>query len=273
MNPERSRNALACGPWICLLLIWACQPARASETSKNSYYQKALQLYGSFEYETALLMLEKAARWSSDDRADQIAIALLEGILAFEVQQPERGRDAFRRALTLDPSAKLTFSVSPKITAILGEVSAEIHASLATAQPQESREQEQPPAQAHARQEPANHPLQIAAVELSGPSRLKLPLAIGGGAITIGGLIAWGKARSFETRIRSADPSIMTPQRLGDTVHQGRTFERVGWLLMGLGVATTTGSLLLLDRIAPGSKVSVTPEPGGASLSASWSLP
>jgi hypothetical protein len=175
--------------------------------------------------------------------------------------------------LTLDPSAKLTFSVTPKITAILEEVRAEVHAALAAAQPRERKEQEQPLAQAHLRHEPATHPLQTATATASGPSRLKPPLAIGGGVVAIGGAIAWGKARSLETRIGSADPSIVTPQRLEDAVRQGRTFERVGWLLMGLGVATTAGSLLLLDRVVPGSKVSVAPEPGGASLSASWSLP
>jgi hypothetical protein len=273
MNLERSGNASVWASSMSLLLVLLCQPVLAAEGSKNLYYQKALRLYSSLEYEAALLMLENAVRWSSGERAEQVSIDLLEGVLALEVQQSERGRNAFRKALALDSAAKLAFSVSPKITAVLEEVRAEVLASAVPAQPQESKLRDQSLTQADARQDTADDLVQVMASRTSGPSRLKLPVAIGGGAVAIGGVIAWGKARSLETRIASADPSIMTPQRLEDAVHQGRTFERVGWLLMGLGVATTAGSLLLLDRIVPSSQVSVIPEPGGASLSASWSLP
>jgi len=259
---------------MSVLLILLCQPASASERSKNPHYQKALRLYDSFEYEAALVVLENAARWSSGDHAEQISIALLEGILAFELQQPVRGRSAFRKALALDPAAKLKFSVSPKITTMFEEVRTEVLASAVPARPQESKSQTQQLTQLPPRQEAADSLVQITADSRSnGTSRLKLPVAIGGGVVAIGGAIAWSKAKSLETRIGSADPSIVTPQRLDDAVRQGRTFERVGWLLMGLGVATTAGSLLLLDRMVPNTQVAVTPEPGGASLSASWSLP
>lgn len=272
MNLKRSKDTWTCAPIMGLLLILLCQPALASESPTNLYYQKALSLYASLEYEAALNMLENAARWSSSDRAEQVSIVLLEGVLAFEMQKADRGRSAFRKALVIDPTAKLAFSVSPKIIAMLEEVRAEVLASVVPAAPQKSKLRDRQLTQAHPRQEVADKPIQVTSARISGPSRLKLPVAIGGGVIAIGGVIAWGKANAIERRIRNADSSIMTHQRLEDTVHQGKAFERVGWWLMGLGVATTASSLLMLDKIAPSSKVSLTPEPGGASLSASWSL-
>jgi hypothetical protein len=102
---------------------------------------------------------------------------------------------------------------------------------------------------------------------------LKLPVAIGGGVVALGGILAWGRAKSLEGKVRRADPSITTRTQLEDTLQQGRTFEKVGWVLMGLGAATTAGSLLFLDRPTEGARPTIIPMAQGAQLAVSWRLP
>ncbi|WP_224365441.1 hypothetical protein [Hyalangium versicolor] len=236
----------------------------AAEPSKNPLYQEALRLYDAFEYETALHRLEQAAQWPSNTREDQVAIALLQGVLALEVQQPERGKNAFRHALSLAPDAQLSFSVSPKVAAVLEQIRAEVRRPTAVVPPPSPPQQE-----ARTELPPPSPP----SLETSGVSKLRLPVAIGGGIVALGGLIMWGKARSIESRIGDGDPSIVTRADMDDTLHQGKTFETVGWLLMGAGALTATGSLLFLDKPNPGPRVSVAPLHEGVFLASEWSLP
>jgi hypothetical protein len=102
--------------------------------------------------------------------------------------------------------------------------------------------------------------------------KLKLPIAIGGGIVALGGMVAWGRAKSIEGKVRRADTSITTQAYLADTVQQGQSFEKVGWVLMGLGTATAVGSLLFLDTPAEG-RATIIPVAQGAQLTVSWRLP
>ena len=93
-----------------------CWPAMAAQVStKNPHLQKALRLFDAFEYEESLRVLDKAEQWPANTPEDKVHIALLEGVLSYETQQPVRGERAFQRALELDRNAKLTLSVSPKV--------------------------------------------------------------------------------------------------------------------------------------------------------------
>lgn len=236
--------------WV--LLAWPAMAAKVQ--SKNPHLQEALQLFDDFEYEQALQVLGKAEQWPSNTAEDKVSIALLEGVLSYETQQPARGEEAFQRALKGNRHAKLPWPVSPKVAVKLEDLRAKLPPEpLAT-----------PPVQATA---PSPVP------EDSGRLNLKLPVAVGGGTVALGGMLAWGWAKSLEGKVRGADPSITTRAQLEDTLDQGRTFEKVGWVLMGLGAATTAGSLLFLDRPSEETQAMLVPVAQGAQFSVSWRLP
>ncbi len=242
-----------------LLLMWLSVPAMAAEIrSKNPHLQKAFRLFDAFEYEAALRMLDKAEQWLPNTAEDKVSIALLEGVLSYETHQLDRGDRAFLRALVLDRTAKIFVAVSPKLAARLEELRARLPPEKpASASPQVPAPPSMPP--------PAHEP----ARRMS----LQLPGIIGGGVVAAGGILAWSKAKSLEGKVRNADPSITTRVQLNETLQQGKTFEKVGWVLMGLGAATTTCSLLFLGRPDEGAKATLTPLEQGARLSVSWSLP
>ena len=253
----RSRYLLA--RLLCCISLWGVAlPAMGAETKKNQHYQTALRLYSAFEYEEALRALEKGAHLPSNTREDDVSIAMLEGVLVFELQQGDRGKSAFRRALKMEPGAKLTLNVSPKIAAELEEVRKEQSAlDPITLLP-----------------DTVNQAGSGTITEKSSTrSKLKLPVAIGGGALAVGGLVAWTRAKSLDSKVRSGDPDIKTQAQLDDRIQQAKTFETVGWALMGVGAVTAVGSLLLLDSPAEGTKASITPVAQGAQVSLSWRLP
>ena len=258
---SRSRSGLARpGVWGLLLLL-VCWPAMAAKVStKNPHLQKALRLFDAFEYEESLRVLDKAEQWPANTPEDKVHIALLEGVLSYETQQPVRGERAFQRALELDRNAKLTLSVSPKVAAKLEE----LRAKPPPMKPVEPPVVPPPP--------PPVVTDVTTAPKSTGRMNLKLPVAIGGGAVAVGGLLAVFRAQSLEGKVRKADQSIDSRAKLEDTLSQARTFNTVGWVLMGLGAATTAGSLLFLDTPAEGAKATVTPVAQGAQFSISWSL-
>lgn len=230
----------------------------AEAAAANPHLQTALKRYDDLEYEEALSALAKARQWPGSTLEEQVYIELLEGVLSFELNQPERGRSAFQRALALNPEARLPLRVSPKVVRQLEEARDERQA-LQTAAPVVE----------------AASPTGTEAVRSEPPmaARLRLPIAIGGGVVAAGGLLALVQARSLSSDVRSADPTIRTQDDLDDTLSRGRTYEKVGWGLMGLGVAATVGSLLFLKAPDTAPQAAVSPTRGGAHFSLSWVLP
>ncbi len=269
----RSQRLLLRGT-LCGVLLVLGEPwgtARAADKIKskakgNPYIPAALRLYEAIEYEDALQTLDKAAKWPSNTPEDEVRIALLEGILRFELRQDERGVSAFRRALAIDLEAQPPVSVSPKIAEQLEQVRRKMRIEIAGPETPVVKNTPPPPLP------PSPQPPTLTTRErLAG---YRLPIAIGGGVVALGGALSWTRAKSLEQRLRSVDPTITTRQQLDGTVREGRTFESVGWVLLGVGAATAVGSLLLLDTPTPTTpSVSAAPTPGGAHVSLSWSLP
>lgn len=246
--------------WGLLLVLVSGSALAAEFPTKNKHLQRALKLYDAFEYEEALRVLDKAEQVPTNTLEDKVNIGLLEGVLAYETQQPVRGDRAFQRAMELDSNAKLPFKVSPKLAARLEELRAK---ALARKTPPPPTKIDSPP------------PVVVDSAPASKPAgrmNLKLPVAIGGGVVAVGGILALTRSKSLEGKVRDADSSIDSRKKLEDTLSQAKTFNTVGWALMGVGVATTAGSLLFLDRPAEGAKATVTPVAQGAQLSLSWSL-
>lgn len=245
-----------CFGWL-LILALAFLPWVTEAAEGNPHLQTALRRYDDLEYEKALRALEKARQWLGSTVEEKVYIELLEGVLDFELQQHARGKDAFLRALALNPDAKLPLRVSPKVVQALEEARNERQALMKSA--------------------PVVEPSNEAVESMHGASstrlNLRMPIAIGGGVAAVGGLLALVHARSLTSTVRSADPSIQSRADLDDTLSKGRTFEKVGWGLMGLGVAASVGSLLFLDAPEPSTRAEVSPTRGGAYVSLSWVLP
>jgi hypothetical protein len=285
-NRSRRCGSLPSALLCCISLLAYTFSASAAETSGNPSLREALRLYEEFEYEQSLRLIERAVEWPSNTREEMVSIALLEGVLAYELGQAGRGKSAFLRAIAVAPDAKLPWRVSPKVAAALEQARKELGGSSAPPHDPTSgdapRKVDEParampgPAETGRARAPSSPSSSTpTATEVAGGdlSRFRLPVAIGGGVVAAGGLLAWGRAKSLEHKVRGADPEITTRKALDDTLNQGRTFEKVGWVLVGVGAATAVGSLLLMDGPVEGTTAAITPTSEGAQLSVSWSLP
>ncbi len=81
----------------------------------NPHLDRAQADYDRFRYEQALEELGRAQEGAANSPADEVRIALLEGMVAAELALHDRALRAFQRALTLDPRALLPDTVSPKV--------------------------------------------------------------------------------------------------------------------------------------------------------------
>ncbi len=96
----------------------------------NRYFNAAVQLYDDGESELALKQLERAKQ-RADDLGQHIAVALYEGLSYADLSQWKQARDAFERALLLEPETKLPTKVSPKVEREFEEVRARVRTALA----------------------------------------------------------------------------------------------------------------------------------------------
>lgn len=262
--------------WGILLVLgapWGAAEA-ANKYPGNPYIEKATRLYEEFRYAEALRTLEKAARWPSNTPEQNVSIALLEGVLRFELLQPEQAESAFKRALAIDLKAQLALTVSPKITETLERIREEVTPPPPPPPPlpelkgSDSGEGTQLPTGLGLGLNP--HPPGRPGINLS---KYRLPIAFAGGGVALMGALSWARAKSLEQQVRVADPSITTRAQLEGSLRQGRTFETVGWVLLGTGAATAVGSFLLLDPSGPVPTMLGGPTKGGAQVSFQWSTP
>lgn len=100
-----------------MLAALPCLLLAAAPAAQNPYLAAARALYRGLEFEEALKQVEAGQRWPQNDLADDVQLALLEGLLAFELEQPDRSLLAFKRALALEPTASIDASASPKVRA------------------------------------------------------------------------------------------------------------------------------------------------------------
>jgi tetratricopeptide (TPR) repeat protein len=94
------------------------------------YLAAAARLYENLEYEDALEKLGRARKLSRG-AADDVLIALYEGLVLADLGQRERAQAAFKTGLLLDPAAKLPVRVSPKVERDFEDVRAEVRRELA----------------------------------------------------------------------------------------------------------------------------------------------
>lgn len=102
-------------------------PAFAQAPAKaNPYLDPAARLYQNFEFQDALRTVERALAWPSNTPEEEVRAAMLEGVIVAQLGKADRAVGAFKRALVVDPSAKLPFTVSPKVGKLFAQAKVEL---------------------------------------------------------------------------------------------------------------------------------------------------
>lgn len=106
---------------VCLVLVLLVPlAARASDEDFQRFYNAALRLHESLEYERALEQLALARKQAgTGDQMSQVSLA--EGVVLADLNRTEEAMAAFKNGLLLSPDAKLPIKVSPRVA---GEVEA-----------------------------------------------------------------------------------------------------------------------------------------------------
>jgi hypothetical protein len=137
-----TRGVVWSGLFAVVLLLPAPRGV-AQSRPENPYLGAAERLYRNLEFEAALQTIQRAAAWPSSSPAEDVRIALFEGLIRAELGQDELATRAFKRALALDPLARLPASPSPKVRALFEKAAADLGPSLP---PIVHPEQQPPPA-------------------------------------------------------------------------------------------------------------------------------
>ncbi|WP_199738866.1 tetratricopeptide repeat protein [Corallococcus sp. CA054B] len=219
-------------------LVLVPSGARAEEPGPfQTHVGAARQLYDELEYERALAELSRARRHSSGD-ADDVLLALYEGVILADLGRTESSGAAFRVALLLQPGAELPLKVSPKVEQRFEAVRQQALRELA------KQDVRVPPPVATAPLEPVTSPDTRASPVPTAPevstsatvrSRAWIPATVGG-VLLVGGGVSYLQARSERSRLRRDDVSIKNAQDVDRSVSRGKSFQTVGLVLAGLAL-------------------------------------
>ncbi|WP_245768476.1 hypothetical protein [Stigmatella aurantiaca] len=229
----------------------------ASHAAANQEVQRYLisirRLYENLEYERALNQIQLAQQQKARSTEDEVTLSLYEGILLAEMGRVEQGTAAFKAALLLKPEAQLPVPVAPKISKLFESVRQQVKREMA---PLLSQQQVEPPARSPSLAPPVPAPAApvpgAEGVSQRAPGRdlrryALVPAAVGGGLLVAGG-VSWAISRGERGRLRDDDPSLATREDVDRSVSRGRTWQTVGFSLLGVGaagVATAAGMYFL----------------------------
>ncbi|WP_147448650.1 hypothetical protein [Corallococcus terminator] len=228
----------------------------------RTYLLLANQFYDALEYERALEQLAQARRFSTGE-SDDVLLSLYEGVILADLGRNEASTVAFKAALQRQPQAKLPVKVSPKVERRFEELRRQVERERAkqvarvgvarkespeadaskTGIDAQGNSMEGAPAPMSVSTSPSTsvaptEPLSAHA-ETSG-SRLRgrawIPATVSG-ALLVGGGVAYLQARSERSKLQTNDASLTNSQEVDRSVSRGRTFQTVGWVLTGAGVA------------------------------------
>jgi tetratricopeptide (TPR) repeat protein len=198
----------------CLVSVAGIPFTAYGQDDFNRYFNAAVQLYNNGESELALKQLERAKQ-RTHELGQDIAVALYEGLSYADMSQWEKARDAFERALLLDPDAKFPTKVSPKVEHTFEEVRARVRIALAE-NPATSRS-------SAPKETSGSSPPALASAHTPAPSGGKPPSA---------------KVEQPMEPVLKPTPSVTPP--LDDSILNGREPKRIPMapvILAGVGVA------------------------------------
>jgi tetratricopeptide (TPR) repeat protein len=114
----------------CVLVTFISLSAIAEESDFQRYYNAALRLHESLEYERALETLG-SARKAASTLDEQARVNLAEGVVLADLNRLEEARAAFKAGLLLTPDAPLPLKVAPKVAAEVEALRARVKQELA----------------------------------------------------------------------------------------------------------------------------------------------
>lgn len=282
---------------------WAANPT--APKSANALLPVVEKLYNDFEFDAALDNIKKAYAVRGNGQAELAWLGLMEGLIYVELSRNGPAKIAFKRALSIDPMAKLPYEGPPIAGRIFREVQKELkitnEPAAATPGPNPSAEPTpwtpQPlpyppkpgPSSAVLTVPELPAPLrrdadaQLAfeaapapgAVDLLISARRVPPrtrwltwtsLGVGAGCAVAGGVFL-ASAQATSRSLATADEHIVTRDQLNQTVAWGKTAQSLGWSLMTVGiVGLGTGAVLYTLPNAAVPSVSVGVAPTGQIL-------
>lgn len=101
----------------------------ATPRGQNATLNQALQAYDDLDYDSAARLLDQAVAVPDLTPGDQKLAGFYGGIVYFDLNQPEKARAAFTRALELDPTLALGPDASPKLQDFFDGVKRELASS------------------------------------------------------------------------------------------------------------------------------------------------
>ncbi|WP_147469324.1 hypothetical protein, partial [Corallococcus sp. AB045] len=220
-------------------LVLVPSGARAEEPGPfQTQVRAARQLYDELEYERALAELSRARRHSSGE-ADDVLLALYEGVILADLGRTESSSAAFRVALLLQPGAELPLKVSPKVEQRFESVRQQVLRELAKqdvrvpplAPPPVATAPLDPVTSADMRASPVSAAPEVS-TSATVRSRAWIPATVGG-VLLVGGGVSYLQARSERSRLRRDDASIANSQDVDRSVSRGKSFQTVGLVLAG----------------------------------------
>ncbi|MCC6333420.1 MAG: hypothetical protein IT380_05470 [Myxococcales bacterium] len=114
----------------CALALLISTPGLAQESDFQKYYNAALRLHESTEYERALETLGNA-RKAAVTLEESAKVNLCEGVVLADLNRFDEARAAFKAGLLLTPDAPLPLKVAPKVQAEVDVMRARVKKELA----------------------------------------------------------------------------------------------------------------------------------------------
>lgn len=153
----------------CVLVVLVSLSAAAEESDFQRYYNAALRLHESLEYERALETLGNA-RKAASTLDEQAQVNLAEGVVLADLNRLDEARAAFKAGLLLTPDAPLPLKVAPKVSAEVEALRARVKKELAPLLAKQEAERKQ----AEAERLEAENKKRIAEAKAQEASRLEL---------------------------------------------------------------------------------------------------
>jgi hypothetical protein len=250
---------------VLALFLVAVPSAHAADASEvRNYLISIRRLFEDLEYERALSQIQLAQRLPREPE-EEVALALYEGIIQYELSRQEESTAAFKAALLLRPDAKLPVQVSPKLEQFFEAVRQKVKRERAPLLTQ--REAETPKAEPAPRPSPSLSPApELVPEPVSTPSSTPasdteprqesvrsyaLFPAIAGGVLVAAGGISWTLSRGELNKLRTGDSSLATATDVERTVSRGNTWQTVGVSLLSVGAASLATATSLYVFGAP----------------------
>jgi tetratricopeptide (TPR) repeat protein len=238
------------------VFIVCCESAFGGSNEAARHIASAAQLYEELEYERALDQLAKAKAFPRTPAQD-VAIALYQGIILADMGRAEESRAAFRAGLRVQADAALPVKVSPKVEAEFENIRRE-YAEQAAARKQEmpaapDRPQRQKPV---ASLKPSAPPPEI---QLSQPSsgltvRRAAPYVLVGAAVVAGALGTYFGVQS-RNQVSAARGSPTAESALSQLDRANSNAKLANGFFAGAGAAAIGGALAFwLWRDDPGNR-------------------